>query len=426
MKSIVVEHLTKTYKSTVKEKKEASFRELLLDQATSFFKPALDITTFDALHDISFEVEQGEVLGIIGKNGSGKSTLLKILSKITTPTSGRAVIKGRVASLLEVGTGFHGELSGRENIYLSGIILGMKRWEINQHFDEIVSFADIAHFLDTPVKHYSSGMQLRLAFSIAAHLRSDVLLMDEVLAVGDHEFEKKCLESVSNLSKSGRTILFVSHNLLSIRRLCSKVLVLQKGKQLFMGDPISAIVSYLELKRASEYGYVWGKEGLLLNGLLLLYSIQVVNIKGMKQKEFFLNESVGIEIIFNRLNHHNNLLINLFFYDDSETLLFSASEFLSGGDISSVAGMCSLTCIVPPYIFQEGKIVVGMHILNLGQEGKAAQEGQCLIFAEKGILYFITRDSEKTILGTGDFWLEEKGKVKPRTAWKMVHNQIMR
>ena len=185
--------------------------------------------TIWALKDVSFEVKQGEVLGIIGRNGAGKSTLLKILSRITEPTEGTIDLYGRVGSLLEVGTGFHPELTGRENIYLNGAILGMKRVEIDKKFDEIVDFAEVEKFIDTPVKHYSSGMYLRLAFAVAAHLEPEILLVDEVLAVGDAEFQKKCLGKMGEVAKEGRTVLFVSHNMPAIQKLCKKTLLLQFG-----------------------------------------------------------------------------------------------------------------------------------------------------------------------------------------------------
>ncbi len=200
---------------------------------------------FWALKDINFEVHKGEVIGIIGPNGAGKSTLLKILSQITPPTTGEIILRGRVGSLLEVGTGFHPELTGRENIFLNGAILGMKRHEIASKFDEIVEFAGIEKFLDTPVKHYSSGMYVRLAFSVAAHMEPDILIVDEVLAVGDTEFQKKCLGKMDQITKEqGRTILFVSHNLTSIQQLCKKTIVLQHGKVAFVGDTGKAIQRY--------------------------------------------------------------------------------------------------------------------------------------------------------------------------------------
>jgi lipopolysaccharide transport system ATP-binding protein len=202
--------------------------------------------TFRALKDVSFEVKHGEVLGIIGRNGAGKSTLLKILSRITKPTTGRADIYGRIGSLLEVGTGFHPELTGRENIFLNGAVLGMTRRDIQKHFDEIVAFAEVEQFLDTPVKRYSSGMYMRLAFAVAAHLEPEVLVVDEVLAVGDAKFQEKCLGKMSEVAKAGRTVLFVSHNMAAVEMLCTRGLVLQQGMVSYLGTQTEAISCYIE------------------------------------------------------------------------------------------------------------------------------------------------------------------------------------
>lgn len=211
---------------------------------------------FWALKDVSFEVKQGEVVGIIGRNGAGKSTLLKILSRITEPTEGRVRLRGRVASLLEVGTGFHPELTGRENIFLNGAILGMSRVEINRKFDEIVDFAEVARFLDTPVKRYSSGMYVRLAFAVAAHLEPEILVVDEVLAVGDAAFQKKCLGKMGDVAtKEGRTVLFVSHNMTSIRQLCNKGILLQKGVLAHEGRVIDVIKDYIDSSNHAQYSY---------------------------------------------------------------------------------------------------------------------------------------------------------------------------
>jgi lipopolysaccharide transport system ATP-binding protein len=203
-----------------------------------------EVEEFWALKDVSFEVKHGEVLGIIGRNGAGKSTLLKILSRITEPTRGKVQLRGRVASLLEVGTGFHPELTGTENIYLNGAILGMTRSEIRRKFDEIVAFAEVEKFLDTPVKRYSSGMYVRLAFAVAAHLEPEILVVDEVLAVGDIEFQEKCLGKMRAVSGEGRTVLFVSHNMAAIRTLCSAGVLLSEGRIIFKGSPSEVITAY--------------------------------------------------------------------------------------------------------------------------------------------------------------------------------------
>ncbi len=199
---------------------------------------------FWALKDISFSVNQGDVVGIVGRNGAGKSTLLKILSQITPPTEGEAILRGRVGSLLEVGTGFSPELTGRENIYLNGAVLGMKKAEVKSKFDEIVNFADVEKFLDTPLKHYSSGMYMRLAFAVAAHLEPEILIVDEVLAVGDSEFQKKCLGKIGDVAKEGRTVLFVSHNLLAIKNICNKAVILERGNLTMQGETETALDYY--------------------------------------------------------------------------------------------------------------------------------------------------------------------------------------
>jgi lipopolysaccharide transport system ATP-binding protein len=251
-----VEGLGKKYIIGHEAERDATLRDVVAQGARNLWRKTNDmargrsvitgetIEEFWALRDISFDVKSGEVLGIIGRNGAGKSTLLKILSRITDPSEGRVTICGRVASLLEVGTGFHQELTGRENVYLNGAILGMTRAEIRRKFDEIVAFADIGKFLDTPVKRYSSGMYVRLAFAVAAHLEPEILVVDEVLAVGDAEFQKKCLGKMSDIAGGGRTVLFVSHNLPAILHLCDSVMYLRDGALIRKGDPANICTMY--------------------------------------------------------------------------------------------------------------------------------------------------------------------------------------
>ena len=265
---IVVENLSKRYligHRFASRDKWSTLRDVAHRGIANFVRKAADfakgrqvvqgdeIEEFWALQDISFEIKQGEVLGIIGRNGAGKSTLLKILSRITEPTTGRALLRGRVASLLEVGTGFHPELTGRENIFLYGAILGMTQREIHRRFDEIVAFAEVERFLDTPVKRYSSGMYVRLAFAVAAHLEAELLIVDEVLAVGDQRFQEKCMSKMSEVGNEGRTILFVSHSLPSIQRLCKRVIVLEKGKVLMDAPAMEAVAEYLSGNQTSIY-----------------------------------------------------------------------------------------------------------------------------------------------------------------------------
>jgi lipopolysaccharide transport system ATP-binding protein len=250
--AIKVENLSKLYHIGLAQNRHDTLRDQLVSSTRRLFRRRAsgdETGTIWALKDVSFEVKRGDVLGIIGRNGAGKSTLLKILSQITEPTAGRAIIDGRVGSLLEVGTGFHPELTGRENIYLNGAILGMTRKEIKEKFDEIVDFAEIEKFIDTPVKRYSSGMYVRLAFAVAAHLEPEILLIDEVLAVGDTAFQKKCLGKIGNMASGGRTVLFVSHNMAAIQGLCSRGILLKQGELLFYGTSRMAVDQYLRTTR---------------------------------------------------------------------------------------------------------------------------------------------------------------------------------
>lgn len=248
---ITIEHLSKQYRIGISARHN-SFRDIFDEKVRSLLnaksRPDAKVVenTFWALRDVSFEVQEGDVVGIIGRNGAGKSTLLKILARITAPTEGKIRLRGKVASLLEVGTGFSGELTGRENIFLNGSILGMRKSEINAKFDEIVAFAEVERFIDTPVKRYSSGMYMRLAFAVAAHLEPEILIVDEVLAVGDAQFQKKCLGKMHDISRLGRTVLFVSHNMKAIRQLCSRAILLRGGASVAEGPPDHITEKYLQ------------------------------------------------------------------------------------------------------------------------------------------------------------------------------------
>jgi len=246
--AISIRALSKSYTITSNVERHITMAEALLDRAKNPFR-RLETETFWALTEVAFDVAQGEVVGIIGRNGAGKSTLLKVLSQITEPTAGEVRLYGRVGSLLEVGTGFHPELTGRENIYMNGAILGMSRREIHRQFDQIVDFAEVVTFLDTPVKRYSSGMYVRLAFAIAAHLNPEILIVDEVLAVGDAAFQAKCLGKMEDVAKSGRTVLFVSHNMDAVRRLCTRGIVIEGGRAIYDGPTQEALRSYFDMTR---------------------------------------------------------------------------------------------------------------------------------------------------------------------------------
>jgi len=256
-RAIIAEHLSKRYRLG------QLYTGLLSERLSWTLRlkrrpPTEPETEIWALRDVTFDVAEGDVVGIIGRNGAGKSTLLKVLSRLTAPTEGHARVHGRLASLLEVGTGFHPELTGRENIYLNGTILGMRRREIDRKFDAIVAFSGVERFLDTPVKRYSSGMYVRLAFSVAAHVEADILVIDEVLSVGDAEFQKRCLGKMGEVAKSGRTVLFVSHNLLAVRHLCNRGIVLERGRVAVIGSAEDAVTAY-EATNSESKGSVWNR-----------------------------------------------------------------------------------------------------------------------------------------------------------------------
>jgi lipopolysaccharide transport system ATP-binding protein len=300
---------------------ETTFREALIRNARNLWnktrdlaqgKPVIQGDTLEevwALRDVSFEIRRGEAVGIIGRNGAGKSTLLKILSRITEPTTGRVTIKGRVASLLEVGTGFHSELSGRENIYLNGTILGMTRVEIKQKFDEIVAFAEVAKYLDTPVKRYSSGMYVRLAFAVAAHLEPEILVVDEVLAVGDAAFQKKCLGKMGDVAQEGRTVLFVSHNMAAVQSLCRTAFQLESGRIVQTGDSKAVVSKYLSGSGSNTAVMLWQDESAPGNEEIRLKSIGVYagdrNDRGIYQSR---NDSY-VEIQFTVKKNHSALCV---------------------------------------------------------------------------------------------------------------------
>lgn len=288
---------------------------------------------FWALKDVSFKVGEGEVLGIIGRNGAGKSTLLKILSRIVAPTEGEVIMNGRVGSLLEVGTGFHPELTGRENIFMNGSLLGMSHAEISKHFDEIVDFSGVEKFLDTPVKFYSSGMYTRLAFSVAAHLRTEILIVDEVLAVGDSEFQKKCLNKMDSVAKSGRTILFVSHNMNAIHNICCKGLLLEHGNILYNGIINEAIENYSSPKiRSSDIN----------KRKFVDTNVRIIGFKTLKNDEeldcFECGDVISHKILFNLDKIHQGLSIGFYVSDNNGKRIFTCEKKLSDNDIGN--GQC--------------------------------------------------------------------------------------
>jgi len=313
---ITVENLSKSYILKHQHKERyATLRDVLSNKAKNLFTANNKATAlseeFWALNNISFEINQGDRVGIIGRNGAGKSTLLKVLSRIVTPTKGRITIEGRIASLLEVGTGFHPELSGRENIFLNGSILGMTKTEIKNKFDEIVAFAEVEKFLDTPVKRYSSGMYVRLAFAVAAHLDPEILIVDEVLAVGDAAFQKKCLGKMKDVSEAGRTVLFVSHNMEAIQKLCTKGILLQKGRLLEQGPIDSIVMKYLEAyaSSVSTYDISLPENYNTIQGYA--YQLKVEDKNGNPVSEIPIGESWQVRVSFKLNKHTPHFIIGL-------------------------------------------------------------------------------------------------------------------
>lgn len=313
---IKVENLSKKFVIRHEQRERyTSLRDVMANNVKSLFSKREKKTTqeeFWALKDLNFEIKQGDRVGIIGRNGAGKSTLLKVLSRIVEPTTGRVELNGRVSSLLEVGTGFHPELTGRENIFLNGAILGMSRAEIRSKFDEIVAFAEVEKFLDTPVKRYSSGMYVRLAFAVAAHLEPEILIVDEVLAVGDAQFQKKCLGKMEDVSKNeGRTVLFVSHNMGVIAQLCQSSIILNKGSVVFQGSTSLAIENYISNGRKTESGYVASQEA--FSKAMFIKSVTLLNKNELIAESFLLDEPILIELTIgiNDINPSAKLSITL-------------------------------------------------------------------------------------------------------------------
>jgi lipopolysaccharide transport system ATP-binding protein len=312
-----------------------------------------------ALKDINFEVKQGEVLGIIGKNGAGKSTLLKILSQVTGPTVGEIKVKGRIASLLEVGTGFHPELTGRENIFLNGAILGMTKAEIRSKFDEIVAFSGVERYIDTPVKRYSSGMYVRLAFAVAAHLEPEILIVDEVLAVGDAEFQKKCLGKMKDVSEEGRTVLFVSHNLGAVANLCSKGLLLNHGQVKHFGEINETLKTYT-LTGQSENSALYKGEGQTDT----ITEVRITDDSGKLKSDFSFNGTVNINLSGNITDSSENIELGIRVIDHKERPVFTTNKLIK--PFLNDKGVFNLRISIPNNLLVPNtyKLVIALHTPN--------------------------------------------------------------
>lgn len=339
--------LGKAYQLGGAEERNETFREMVMSSLAAPFRRLrrlggedVNAERFWALKDINFDIQAGEVVGIIGRNGAGKSTLLKILSRITDPSEGRVEIRGRVSSLLEVGTGFHPELTGRENIFLNGAVLGMTRFEIESKFDEIVAFAEIERFLDTPVKRYSSGMYVRLAFAVAAHLEPEILVVDEVLAVGDAAFQKKCLGKMGEVAKTGRTVLFVSHNMAAVRALCTRAILLQNGNVAADGDIESIIEQYMiqSLNEADQ-----PHEMLPLHHKKYGLSLQSVDLKVDQDND---DVSMSLEVVIEAEGTIRNIGVGIEVTSLGGAKVCSLGPAVTNFTVDSITGRqhCKITC----------------------------------------------------------------------------------
>ncbi len=368
--------------------------------------------TIWALKDISFEVRPGEIIAVIGRNGAGKSTLLKLLARITEPTEGTAEIRGRVGSLLEVGTGFHPELTGRENIYLNGAILGMRRAEIQRRFDEIVAFAEVADFIDTPVKHYSSGMHMRLAFAVAAHLESETLLVDEVLAVGDTSFQRKCLSKMEDVGRGGRTVLFVSHNMPAVTRLCPRTILLDQGKVVMDGPSHEVIGSYLRSGLGTTAAREWPDPRVAPgDNVVRLRAVRVKNRDGRVSASVDIRKPVGVEVEFVVSEGGHRLVPNLHFFNEEGVYVFVSSEVDSPWRRKArPPGHYLSTAWIPGNLLSEGTLIVGAAISTM--------DPAHVHFYERDAVAFQVVDTLAGDSARGDYGGPFPGVVRPLLKWE--------
>lgn len=370
--AISINALSKQYCIGKREKAYRTLRDALSDAVTAPFRRAGKLLRgqasgaseldekFWALKDLSFDIKRGDVVGIIGSNGAGKSTLLKILSRITDPTDGYVEIRGRVGSLLEVGTGFHPELSGRDNVYLNGAILGMKRAEIHGKFDEIVAFAEVDRFIDTPVKHYSSGMYLKLAFAVAAHLEPEILIVDEVLAVGDSRFQKKCLSKMQDVGQEGRTVLFVSHNMSAITRLCKRAIQLDEGRLVQDGIPQNVVGAYLNSGSDTMSERRWSDPEKAPGGeLARLRAVRVKTEDGCTSDDFDIRKPIGLEMEYEVLEPGHTFMPHFSLDNEENITVFTTIDNVSEWrNKRRPAGIYVCTAWIPGNLLSEGMLYV--------------------------------------------------------------------
>jgi lipopolysaccharide transport system ATP-binding protein len=424
--AIRVEDLGKQYHIGERANSYRTFRDMLVGAASAPFRRiskslrgdrAIDAAeTIWALRHVNFEVRQGEVLGIIGRNGAGKSTLLKLLSRITEPTEGTAAIRGRVGSLLEVGTGFHPELTGRENIFLNGAILGMKRAEIDRRFDEIVEFAEVAKFIDTPVKRYSSGMYLRLAFAVAAHLEPEILLIDEVLAVGDAAFQRKCLGKMSDIAHEGRTVLFVSHNMSAVLRLTEETIVIEKGNIVKRAPSAEAVDYYMTSGLAQTGERIWRDEAIDASAAPFRpISLRVVDNQETTAERVFAKEGFRIEFTYELDADIQGLRTGIYLFTARGEPVFTSfdTDDPQRYDRMAVreAGRHTSRCQIPANFLNEGTFVLGVNA-SVFRVQSYFTDAYALTFSVDGTGV------------PGSQWQEpRRGPVRPALHWEIVRTE---
>ncbi|GAK50580.1 ABC transporter related [Candidatus Moduliflexus flocculans] len=408
--AISVENLGKCYRIGQAQKRPENFRAAVRSFVTSPFEylrsrlrePSAD-ELFWALKDVSFDVKHGEVLGVIGRNGAGKSTLLKILSRITEPTTGRAKVYGRVGSLLEVGTGFHPELTGRENIYLNGTILGMKRAEIDKKFDEIVEFSGVEKFLDTPVKRYSSGMYVRLAFAVAAHLEPEILLVDEVLAVGDVEFQKKCLGKMGDVARKGRTVFFVSHNMTAIQSLCHRCIWLNEGGIADEGASGRIVGQYLQAFSTVTREQIWEHpEQAPGDDNIRIHRIAVSAEDDLDHARITVETPIKIQLEFWNFLQNALLSVSLHLFTLENTYVFDSPS----PQKQCPTGLMRAACHIPRDLLNDGVYRVEIMIL---------QNTSVRVFFHENLATFEVHDVERAIQWYGKW----SGVIRPKLSWTL-------
>ena len=349
-----------------------------------------------ALEDINFSVNQGEVLGIIGRNGAGKSTLLKVLSKVTSPTKGKIKINGRIASLLEVGTGFHPELTGRENIFLNGAILGMTKAEIRTKFDEIVAFSGVEKYIDTPVKRYSSVMYVRLAFAVAAHLEPEILIVDEVLAVGDAEFQKKCLGKMKDVAGNGRTVLFVSHNMVAVQSLCTRSILMHQGKINFVGSTEETVQRYFKLNaNANKPTIAFTKDEQGIGG----QGVQIKKISVLPESPS-ITEQTDIHFSFWNMSEHPSIYLAFDIVNMNEEVVFGSGHLIQSSD-----GICEAMCSIPANLMNDGTYTMTIYVQS---------PSFVLLFSAREIIQFEVVDKDRDYAYFG----KVNGAVRPKLSWR--------